>query len=274
MDNNAGAPIPGLTQAMVDQISAAAKARFNYDTGGVLNNSGDKDDRLVARIDANLSDEQRLALTYSYTKDSIKFNQNSFQTPPPGLGLKSNGYVSSNRLHFGVLSLNSDWSDNFSTEVRAFYKDYKRGQDPILGRGFAQVRVCAAPTSDRAAVGGTSTTESTSCASGVPIVSFGPDISRQTNALTSNTFGALVQARLKAEDHDIRFFGEFQTTSIFNAFLQRSAGEYYFNSVADLVAGNAQRYQYGNAIRRWTRTMRRPSSTTSSIRSAPRTTGA
>ncbi|MFD1610427.1 carboxypeptidase regulatory-like domain-containing protein [Sphingomonas tabacisoli] len=247
-DNNAGAPIPGLTQATVDQIRAIAKSKFNYETGGVLNNSDDKDDRLVARIDANLSDTQRLALTYSYTKDSIKFNQNSFQTPPPGLGLESNGYISSNRLHFGVVTLNSDWSDDFSTEARVFYKDYKRGQDPILGRGFAQVRVCTAATSDRQAAGGTGTTESTSCPSGVPIVSFGPDISRQTNALNSNTFGALLQGRLKAEDHDIRFFTEFQTTSIFNAFLQRSAGEYYFDSIADLMAGNAQRFQYGNAV--------------------------
>lgn len=247
-DNNAGAPIPGLTQATVDRIVAAAKTRFNYDTGGVLNNSDDKDDRLVARIDANLSDDQRLALTYSYTKDSIKFNQNSFQTPPPGLGLESNGYISSNRLHFGVLSLNSDWSDNFSTEMRAFYKDYKRGQDPILGRGFAQVRVCTAEHTDRPGTGANTTNLSINCPSGVPIVSFGPDVSRQTNALTSNTFGALVQARLKAEDHDIRFFTEFQTTSIFNAFLQRSAGDFYFDSIDDLVAGNAQRYQYANAV--------------------------
>ncbi|MBA2921202.1 TonB-dependent receptor plug domain-containing protein [Sphingomonas sp. MAH-20] len=249
IDNNAGAPIPGLTQAIVDQISQIAKQRFNYDTGGVLNNSDDKDDRLVARLDANLSDSQRASLTYSYTKDSIKFNQNSFVTPPPGLGLESNGYVASNRLHFGVFSLNSDWSDNFSTEVRAFYKDYKRGQDPILGRGFAQVRVCAAATSDRPGTGtDTGTNLSTSCPSGVPIVSFGPDVSRQTNELTSNTFGTLVQARLKAEDHDLRLFGEFQTTNIFNAFLQRSAGDYYFDSIADLQAGNAQRYQYANAV--------------------------
>ena len=247
VDNNAGAPIPGLTQATVDRISQIAKTRFGYDTGGVLNNSDDKDDRLVARIDANFSDTQRLALTYSYTKDSIKFNQNSFTTPPPGLGLESNGYISSNRLHFGVLSLNSDWSDNFSTEMRAFYKDYKRGQDPILGRGFAQVRVCTAENSDRTGTG-TGTTETTSCPSGVPIVTFGPDVSRQTNELTSHTFGALAAGRLTAEDHDIRFFAEFQDTRIFNAFLQRSAGEYYFDSIADLQAGNAQRFQYANAV--------------------------
>jgi hypothetical protein len=251
VDNNAGAAIPGLTQAMVDETIQIAKSKYNYDAGGVLNNAKDHDDRLVARLDANITDRQRASLTYSYTKDSIQLNQNTFVTPPPGLGLESNGYVSSNRLHIGVFNLNSDWTDNFSTELRVFYKDYKRGQDPIDGRGFAQVRVCATEHSDRQAAAAktpTSTTESTGCASGVPIISFGPDISRQTNQLTSNTFGSLFQGRYKAGSHDIRFFGEYQDTHIFNAFLQRSSGDYYFDSFDDLRAGNAQRFQYGNAV--------------------------
>jgi hypothetical protein len=247
-ENNAGAPIPGLTDALVQEARDLAKQRFNYETGGVLNNAKDHDDRVVARLDANITERQRASLTYAYTKDSIQLNQNSFTTPPPGLGLESNGYVSSNRLHIAAFNLNSEWTENFSTEARVFYKDYKRGQDPILGRGFAQVRVCATEHSDRAKGAPTSTTESTGCAAGVPIISFGPDISRQTNQLTSNTFGGLFQGRFKAGRHDIRAFVEYQDTHIFNAFLQRSAGDYYFDSFDDLRAGNAQRYQYGNAV--------------------------
>jgi hypothetical protein len=165
-----------------------------------------------------------------------------------GLGLESNGYVSSNRLHTGVFQLNSDWSDAFSTEVRAFYKDYKRGQDPILGRGFAQFQVCTAPTSDRA--GGTPTANdlSTACQAGNGVISFGPDVSRQSNELTSRTFGGLVQARLTQGDHDLRIFAEYQNTKIFNLFLQRTAGDYYFDSIADFAAGNAQRFRYQNAV--------------------------
>jgi hypothetical protein len=246
-DNNAGSPIPTLTQAQVDQVVAIAKSKYNYDAGGVLNNSDDRDDRLVAKLDWNVSDSQRASLTYTYTKDSIKFNQNSFTTPPPGLGLESNGYVSSNQLHTGVFQLNSDWTDAFTTEVRAFYKDYVRGQDPILGRGFAQMRICTAPTSDRT-VAGAPANASTSCPSGFSQVSIGPDISRQTNALNSQTWGGTIQGRVKQGDHDLRAFFDYQHTKIFNAFLQRSAGDYYFDSLADFAAGNAQRLQYQNAI--------------------------
>ena len=251
--NNAGAVVPNITDAQVAAIQGIAQSRYGYDTGGILNDANDRDDRLVARIDANLSDTQRASVTYMYTKDSIQFNQNTFLTGTPGLGLASNGYISSNQLHTGVAQLNSDWTDEFSTEVRGFYKDYKRGQDPIMGRGFAQMQVCTAPTSDRgtpAAPGANPTGNDLSgtCQSGFGNVSFGPDVSRQSNELTSRTYGGLVQARLTRENHDLRIFGEFSDTKIYNLFVQRTAGDYYFDSIADFQAGNAQRFRYGNAV--------------------------
>ena len=246
-DNNAGTAIPTLTQAQVDQISSIAQSRYGYDTGGVLQSTGDKDDRLVAKLDANLSDTQRASLTYTYAKDQLNIGVNNFVTPPPGLSLASNDYVQSNRLHTGVFQLNSEWSDEFSTEVRGFYKDYVRGQDPVLGRGFAQFQVCTAPTSDRTTPGGAASLN-INCPTGFAQVSFGPDISRQTNALNNQTYGAFVQARLQRNDHDLRIFADYQDTKTFNSFLQRSSGDYYFDSIADFAAGNAQRFRYGNAI--------------------------
>lgn len=246
-DNNAGTVIPTLTQAQVDTVSSIAKSRYGYDTGGVIKNNDDRDDRIVAKIDANFSDTQRLALTYTYAKDSINLVQNAFTSAPPGLGLASNAYVQSNRLHTGVAQLNSDWSDSFSTEVRGYYKDYVRGQDPLLGRGFAQFQVCTAPTSDRTSVGAAASA-SISCPTGFATVSFGPDVFRQTNALNVKSFGGLFQARLKLNDHDLRVFAEFQDSKTFNSFLPRSAGDYYFDSIADFQAGNAQRFRYANAI--------------------------
>ncbi|RVT89853.1 TonB-dependent receptor [Sphingomonas crocodyli] len=246
-DNNGGTSISNLTQAQVDQVTSIAQSRYNYEAGGVLKNSDDRDDRLVAKLDANLSDQHRASLTYTYNKDSIKLVQNAFTTGAQGLGLESNGYISGNRLHTGVAQINSEWSDDFSTEVRGFYKDYKRAQDPILGRGFAQMQVCTAPTSDRNAAGAADAV-ATECQSGFASVSIGPDVSRQSNTLTSRTYGGLVQARLKKDDHDIRVFADIQDTKIFNLFVQRTAGDYYFDSIADFQAGNAQRLRYQNAV--------------------------
>lgn len=245
--NNGGQVINGISDAAVDRINQIAQSRYGYDTGGILSTNDDKDDRLVAKIDANLSDTQRLALTYTYAKDSINLGVNNFTSAPTGLSLASNDYNSSNRLHTGVFQLNSEWSDDFSTEVRGFYKDYKRGQDPVLGRGFAQFQVCTAPTSDRGTAGAAASAN-INCPTQYGSVYLGPDVSRQTNALTSKTWGGLVQARLTRDDHDLRIFTDIQHTKIFNSFLQRSSGDYYFDSLADFEAGNAQRLRYGNAV--------------------------
>jgi hypothetical protein len=254
-DNNAGTAIPNLSQSLVDQVSQIAKSKYGFDTGGVVNSNGDKDDRLVAKLDANLSDTQRAAVTFTYAKDSIILTNNtSANVNSPSLGLASNAYKQGNQLYTGVVQLNSDWTDTFSTEVRGFYKDYKRIQDPLLGRGFAEFRVCTAPTSDRTNPGAAGAGASVNCAPGSAVVAFGPDVSRQTNALNTQTWGGLVQARLNAGDHDFRLFTEVQHTQIFNAFLSSSnpragtSGYYYFDSLADFQAGNAQRFGYTNAV--------------------------
>jgi Carboxypeptidase regulatory-like domain/TonB dependent receptor len=248
VDNNAGTAISLITQAQVDQITGIARSRYNYDAGEVLNGNGDKDDRVVAKLDANLSSTQRASFTYTYTKDAINLGQNSFPTGNQSLGLSSNGYVSSNRLHTGVFQLNSEWSDEFSTEVRGFYKDYVRGQEPILGRGFGQFSVCLAPTSDRTNPGTAGAAASISCPANFASLVLGPDISRHSNALKTNTFGGSILARLKKNDHDLRVFFDYSKTDIFNIFLQRTLGDYYFDSIADFQAGNAQRLRYQNAV--------------------------
>lgn len=254
IDNNAGLGVPTLTNAQINQVSQIAQSRYGYDTGGIVNSNQDKDDRLVARIDANLSDTQRLAATYSYAEDSIVLTNNTSTNPgSPSLGLASNAYLQGNKLHTGVVQLNSDWSDSFSTEVRGFYKKYTRIQDPLMGRGFAEMRVCTAPTSDRTAPGAAGAGASTTCAPGFATVAFGPDVSRQTNALTTETWGGTIQGRLTMNNHDVRIFGEAAHVDVFNAFLSSSnprggtSGSYYFDSIADFQAGNAQRFGYTNA---------------------------
>ncbi len=246
-DNNVGTAIPNLTQAMVDQVTAIAKNVYNYNTGGVLHDLGDKDDRLVARIDANISDTQRLALTYTYANDAINLLNNTFSsttTGNPGLGLASNAYIQGNKLQTGVAQLNSEWSDSFSTEVRGFYKHYIRIQDPVMGRGFAQFRVCTDPVST-----GTQTACGSGATTGVqPVVSLGPDNSRQTNQLYSDTWGGMIQARYSKGGHEVRGFFELQSAKVFNAFLQNSAGNYYFDSLQDFQNQLASSISYANAI--------------------------
>ena len=114
---------------------------------------------------------------------------------------------------------------------------------------------------------------------GLANVAFGPDVSRQTNALNTNTWGGLVQARLTRKDHDLRVFAEIQHTKVFNAFLSSSnpragtSGAYYFDSIADFQAVTRSASATSTRCHRSIPTMLRRCSITTATPSACRTPG-
>ena len=233
-----------LTQSAIDAISTAAKSRYNYDTGGVLTTSTDTDEKIVAKITWNISDKQKLSLSYINAYDETQFLQNSStSTSTPSLGLASDSYKATELLRAGIVQLNSDWTDHFSTEARFLYKSYVRGQIPAFGNNFAQFRVCTAPTSITTGVAGNTFT---GCGTGNPVVAFGPDISRQSNVFNTDTYSGSLLARLNLNNHELKIFAQYDSVRIFNLFLQSTKGNYYFDSIADLQAGVASSVTYQN----------------------------
>ncbi|WP_375403949.1 carboxypeptidase regulatory-like domain-containing protein [uncultured Sphingomonas sp.] len=221
--------IPRLTQGTIDGIVGTAGSVYSYNPGGVLTINNAKDEKIVGRVDWNVTDAQRLSLSYINAFDTLDSqNGTSTSNATPTYGLQSNAYALSQRLNAGIVQLNSDWTDQFSTEARLLYRHIKRGQEPLLGRGFAQFGVCTDPAS--LATGGNNT--ATTCGTN-PRVFFGPDINRQTNELFFDTWGGSLLARIELGDHEVRLLGEFNENRTFNNFLANSLGNYYFDSLAD-----------------------------------------
>ncbi len=248
--------VPGLTDALVTQVQTIAKNVYNYDTGGILPITNNLDEKFVVKLDANLTDRQKLSFSYINSYDATDSLVNSgitvggVNTSAPtstalGVSLASNDYKLTELLRTGIVQLNSDWTDRLSTEARFVYKFYTRGQDPEQGRGFAQFKVCTAPT-----LGGTgvNAVTATSCGAGNPVLYFGPDISRQTNSLSTETYDGSFLVRFSAGDHAFKGFVQYVENSTTNAFLQYSAGAYYFPSLADFQARNASQFDYQNAL--------------------------
>ncbi len=236
--------ITGATQAQVDQISAIANSVYGFDPGQFTSINNQLDEKIVGRIDWNITDRQKLSLSYTNAYESSTVAQGtSISNTTPAVGLASNYYQRSVLLRAGIAQLNSDWTDNFSTETRFLYKSNRNGQDSLLGNNFAQFSVCTAPTS---VVSGTNLVSS--CGTGVPQVIFGPDISRQANELFFDTWGGSVQARYVAAGHEIKILAEVNANRTFNYFLQRVNGAYYFDSIADFQNRSASQFDYANAV--------------------------
>ncbi len=128
-------PLPGLTQAMVGQIVSIAKSKYNYDAGGVLNNSRDKR-RPRGRQAHSPTSRTRSALLAGlqlHRGFDPGFTQNAFTTPLRAWA--SNQTATSPRTACTPAScqLNSDWSKYSSTKRVPFIQDYKRVQGPDHG---------------------------------------------------------------------------------------------------------------------------------------------
>jgi hypothetical protein len=227
--------VPGLTIGAINNVVATANSLYNYNPGGVLTINNRKDEKIVGRVDWNITTGQRLSLSYINAYDSLDSQNNTSTTTNPSYGLESNAYALTELLRAGIVQLNSDWTDNFSTEVRGLYKSYKRGQEPLLGRGFAQFRVCtdANPVgSVTACTLPTTATATAAATSGSPIIAFGPDNNRQTNELNTETYGGSFLSRLRLNDHELKILAEFNENRTFNNFVPNSLGNFYFDSLS------------------------------------------
>lgn len=239
-----------LSDAVVSQVQAIAKNVYNYTAGPILAITNNIDEKFVAKLDWNVRDGQKLSFSFINAYDSTDNPQNSStSTTSPSIGLQSDAYRLTELQRAGIVQLNSDWTDRFSTEARFVYRSNKRGQDPELGRGFAQFRVCTAPTSsiDLPAAPNTGN-RTTSCGSGNAVVALGPDISRQTNALFTDTYDGSFLMRYQAGNHDFKGLVQYVENRTTNAFLQYSAGSYYFDSLADFQNQTASQFDYQNAL--------------------------
>jgi len=229
--------VPGLTQTVIDQVSSIAQSRFGYDTQGLISTTQEEDEKIVGKLDWNISDDHRAALTYIRNVGTNQFQQNTFLTAPFALGFLSNGYELREEVNSGTLEINSTWSDSFSTTVRGSYRDYNRAQTPFGGNAFPQMEVCTDATARGSATGCDGTR-----------LFFGPDVSRHSNALNTENLSFDVSGRYDTGDLTLRLNAGYTRVNVYNLFLQRSLGDFYFDSLADFTAGNAARLRYGNAV--------------------------
>ena len=234
--------VPGLTQIVIDQVSATAKSRYGYDTLGLIATTNEGDEKIVTKLDWNLSDSQRASMTYIRNVGTNQFQQGTFLTSPFALGYQSNGYELREEINSGTFELNSAWTDTISTTARVSYRDYNRGQVSFGGNNFPQMEVCT----DAITIANPSGNTATSC--GSTRLFFGPDVSRHSNRLNTENFSADLTGRVEFGDHSMRLMAGYTNVHVDNLFLQRSLGDFYFDSLADFNAGNANRLRYQNAV--------------------------
>lgn len=247
--------VPNLTDAQIANISSIAQSVYNYDTLGVTPSTIEGDKKYTAKIDWNIMDGQRLSLTY-IRNDSAQTSTAGFSSvsaTSPVLALGSNNYRRPEKVDSFVGQLNSDWSDNFHTEVRGNYRAYDLSPVPFGEFPFAQMQVCLDPNATTQQNGAANTnpvncSQGTTAAPGAARIYFGPDQFRHFNYVRTKQYGFDIAARWAMGGLDMKLTAAWSHLDVANAFTQNAYGNYYFDSVSQFQNRQANQLSLGGSI--------------------------
>ena len=230
--------INGVTQAQYDQILQIAQDVYGFDAGANrLATLPEQDEKILGKIDWNISDTQRASLAYQHTKGNevITSNNSSSQNR---ISAPSNWYNRAITLDSYSLQLFSDWNEFFSTEFKVARKEVEVRQDSLQGTDFAEMQirtpVVTAPGVTPVLGGGT--------------MYIGPDEFRHANYLTNDLDTIKLKGNFFLGDHTVTVGYEREMLDIFNVFVPRSQGQYLFSSIANFENRVATNLNYTNAF--------------------------
>ena len=213
--------VPDATQ--LASIIARASA-LGYDAGGLSANNVSYQKTTIGKIDWNVSEGQRLSLTYRKNEgQNIVFANytNSTQT-----SLSNYWYVQPRLTDSYVAQLNSQWTPNLRTEFTYSYTTYD-GSPHSNGKAFPQVLISG--------VTGLRLDNNATISTGGIFI--GTESSRQLNAITTKETQLKFSADYSMGDHTVTAGVEDIATKYTNAFIQYTDGYYTFATPATWQAG-------------------------------------
>jgi outer membrane receptor for ferrienterochelin and colicin len=211
-----------VTQAELDEILNIARTNYLYDPGFIPLSKDHEDEKLLIKLDWNISDRQRLSFTYNWN-DGENFSesddaQNEFE-------FSNHLYERGAELKSYVATLYSDWNTNFSTEIRASYLEIDNRQISVGGTDFGEMRIELDDVD----------------------VYIGADDSRHANKLDYDVTTLVFKGRYDLNGHFLTFGVEREELEVFNMFVQHVETEIRFDGMENFRNGFADAMYYNNA---------------------------
>ena len=207
----------GITPSLISGIQQISRDKYGFDAGSATTPSGlaqRVQDRLI-KLDWNINDDHRASLRWQKTSQSEPIFAGFSAT---GISLDSYLYTEQKEINSVVGQLFSDWTPNFSTELKLSQRESGKGQVnasylPVVGIEVAGLLPPDASPNVRA---------------DRRFLNFGTERSRQANKLDTTTYDAYAAGTWIRGDHEIKFGGDYKQDQMVNVFLQDVNGNYNF----------------------------------------------
>jgi outer membrane receptor for ferrienterochelin and colicin len=218
----------GLTKtpAQIQRLRDTLAARGGYDPGTYFDNPERIEaERIATRIDWSINNQHKLSVSYRYTK-ADRYNTNTSSTTAIQFG--NNGWLQPNRTHSVSAELKSIVGKSGSNKFLLTYTNVSDDRGPI-GSPYPRIII-----ND-----GTGTNNN----NGLLI---GPDPSSNINVLLQKNWSIIDVYKVNIGKHVLSIGGEWEYNDVKNAFVQRTWGEYWYDSLAQFYA-NARPRQFRTA---------------------------
>ncbi len=218
----------GISLAQFNEIRSVLNSTYGIDTGDLVYSRDYTNDRYFVRADLQINDKHRLEGTYQRLEESTLRPDDLFTGNSPQAVGRNTFYRSGTVSNYYSGRLYSQWTDQFSTELRYARSEVVDVQDPV-GGGEAQTgnpipRIIVGI--DNSATGGNN-----------GAVLAGPGNSRSANDLRTTIEQYRAVAKLAVGNHSIKVGAELNRANLFNLFVQNATGTLVFRNINDLRAG-------------------------------------
>ena len=200
---------------------------YGYNPGGLGDyNQRTNSNLLLGKLDFNLSDSNQVSFRYNYVdalSDTLGQSRSS-----SAYTFETAGYTITDKTNSGVLQVNSVFGAESFNQARVGYQTIKDIR--AVPVAFPSVYVCNAPN--------------TSCTGGgTYALVAGTERSSGANSLDQKILEVTDDFTLIKGNHTLTIGTHNEFFKFDNLFVQDVYGTYFFNSINDLSAGNAARYQ-------------------------------
>lgn len=211
-----------VTQAELDEIVSIANNIYQYDPGPIPDSFDNEDEKILVKFDWYINDSHRAAFTYNWNDG---FNIIESDSDLSEFEFQNHLYERGSELESYVVALYSDWTDNFSTQIRIGQLELDGRQETVGGTDFGEIRVELADVD----------------------VYLGGDDSRQSNKLDYEVDQFSFQGTYELNGHTIKFGYERDELEVFNLFVQHTETEIRFDGIDNFRLGFADAIYYNNA---------------------------
>jgi len=209
-----------ITDTDINAIIAAAQG-FGFDPGGINPPSQNKTEieEYALKLDWNINENHRAAMRYNHVEQDLMRFPGISQS---SVALSQYWYTQPKTYETLMGELFSEWGDNFTTELKASYKDYTSIRATLGDRPAIEITGFG-PNQDQS-------------------VNLGTERFSHINIVESKELSLFAAANWYIGDHTIKFGFDHQANELMNYFGRDLFGVYAFSNLADFQAGKPRSY--------------------------------